>query len=194
MAIQKISVEMQEAIKRKSAYALPDRPSDQGVKADEIKKALWSPVVDSANSVISEINRIVEEINIALDAVPEAYILPTASQFTLGGVKAKTIVEGQGYNEVHINDDGMLYAPKEVPTPSAAYNGKILAVQNGAYAFIEPEEGGGGSSVPTPTTLDNGKILGVVNGEYALVNSASVSATDNSAGGTTYTIETGGGA
>ena len=54
-------------IKRKSAYSLPTRPSEEQIHADTIKSALYAFVTDNENSVISEINRIVKEINDTFD-------------------------------------------------------------------------------------------------------------------------------
>ncbi len=67
--IKKVSQASKDAIRRKSAYALPDRPSDQGLKPDEIKRAFYQPVVDVSNSVISEIDRLTDDINAELTAL-----------------------------------------------------------------------------------------------------------------------------
>lgn len=64
--INKVSTATMDAIKRKSAYALPDRPSDMGMKPEDIKRAFWQPIVDVTFSAISEIDRVVEEINLIM--------------------------------------------------------------------------------------------------------------------------------
>lgn len=71
--VNKVSQVVKDAIKRKSAYALPDRPSDQGMKPDEIKRAFWQPIIDVTNSTISETDRVVEEINIHLEETSNSY-------------------------------------------------------------------------------------------------------------------------
>ncbi len=63
MSVNKIDDAAVNRIRRKSATALPDRPSERGIKAPEVKKAFFGFVTDEENSVVSEINRIVEEIN-----------------------------------------------------------------------------------------------------------------------------------
>ena len=63
MAIAKISNETINAILRKTAYRLPDNPSEQGFKAADIKKAFYQFIDDATASLTSEINRIVEEAN-----------------------------------------------------------------------------------------------------------------------------------
>ena len=62
-SIGKVSQETKDAIKRKSAYSLPNRPSEAGMKPDDIRKAFWQPVVDSSLSAIGEIDRVAEEVN-----------------------------------------------------------------------------------------------------------------------------------
>lgn len=61
--INKISQETMNAILRKSAYRLPDNPSEQGFKAADIKKAFYQFIDDSTASICAEVNRVVEEAN-----------------------------------------------------------------------------------------------------------------------------------
>ncbi len=65
--INKVSERVKEAIKRKSAFGLPDRPSERGMKPEDIKRAFWQPVVDMSFSAIAEIDRVVDEINEAIN-------------------------------------------------------------------------------------------------------------------------------
>lgn len=69
MAINKISDEMKANIKRKTAFALPNRPSERGMKAEDIKKAFYGPILDPSVSVLSEVDRIVDEANEVLERV-----------------------------------------------------------------------------------------------------------------------------
>lgn len=66
--IEKVSVETKSIIKRKSAYSLPNNPTEAGYKADEIRKAFWQPIVETSGSVLAEIDRVVEEVNKRLGA------------------------------------------------------------------------------------------------------------------------------
>lgn len=61
--IEQVSTNTEQAIKRKTAYALPDRPSESGMRPDEIKKAFYSAMTDKDNSLMAEIKRIVNESN-----------------------------------------------------------------------------------------------------------------------------------
>lgn len=67
--INKVDEATKVAIKRKSAYSLPNRPSEQGMKADDIKKAFWQPVIDVTNSTLSELDRVVDETNREIERV-----------------------------------------------------------------------------------------------------------------------------
>ena len=61
--IEQVSANTEQAIKRKTAYALPDRPSESGMRPDEIKKAFYSAMTDKDDSLMAEIKRIVNESN-----------------------------------------------------------------------------------------------------------------------------------
>lgn len=63
MAILKTSDNTKRNIKRKTAYSMPDRPAEKGMKAEDVKKAFWSPLLDSEDSILSEIDRVVDEVN-----------------------------------------------------------------------------------------------------------------------------------
>ena len=65
--IPEVTAATKNAIKRKTAFNLPDRPSDMGMKPSEIKKAFWSPVIDDEHSVLSELERVIHDINVAFD-------------------------------------------------------------------------------------------------------------------------------
>ena len=75
--INKVSELVKTAIKRKSAFGLPDRPSDQGMKPEDIKRAFWQPVVDLSYSAITEIDRVVDELNLVLSGTMDAHIART---------------------------------------------------------------------------------------------------------------------
>ena len=70
--VEGISQEKQDKIKNMSAYMLPDRPSQQGMKPDQIKKRFWEPIIKSDLSAISEVNRVVGEVNKVNQAAGEA--------------------------------------------------------------------------------------------------------------------------
>ena len=61
--IQKIEKTVKTAIKRKSAYSLPNNPIEGGYSADDIRKAFYTPIIDDDNSVVSELERVIDEAN-----------------------------------------------------------------------------------------------------------------------------------
>lgn len=69
MKINKISQSSIDSITRKSAAALPLRPSEQGYSGQQIRAALHQYVTDTNKSVISEIQRIVDEANASIEGV-----------------------------------------------------------------------------------------------------------------------------
>lgn len=71
--INKVSSETKSAIRRKSAYTLPNNPTDSGYKADDIRKAFWQPIVDISQSAVAEVDRVVEEINEILEPSSSGY-------------------------------------------------------------------------------------------------------------------------
>ena len=62
--VEKIGEERYLAILRKTVYSLPDRPSDVGMTAAQIKAAFYKPITDKEGSIYAEINRIAEELNL----------------------------------------------------------------------------------------------------------------------------------
>lgn len=85
MSIRKISDEVVRSIKKKSAFGLPDSPSERGMKPFEIKKAFYAPLVDATASLSAEINRVVEEANTEIEKVLTEmhYVAPTVSSLSL---------------------------------------------------------------------------------------------------------------
>ncbi len=64
--ISPVSEAERNAIREKSAHALPDSPRDHGMKAGQVKPAFWKPLVQGEASVVGVINRVINEINAAL--------------------------------------------------------------------------------------------------------------------------------
>lgn len=64
MAITKTSIETLEKIKRKLPISLPNHPTKAGYSPDQLKKFFGSmAILDEEDSVVSEFNRIVDEVN-----------------------------------------------------------------------------------------------------------------------------------
>lgn len=69
--INHIDGEKHGRLLRASAQALPDRPTAAGMLPDDIRRALWMPMLGSGLSLFTEQNRIVEETNRALTELDE---------------------------------------------------------------------------------------------------------------------------
>lgn len=66
MAINKTTTETKNKIKANSVIALPNRPQ---IPAEQLKQAFVKPIVDTTNSMIQELDRIVEETNAELEGI-----------------------------------------------------------------------------------------------------------------------------
>lgn len=63
MGITKTSLAVREAMRRKSPANMPDDPSRRGWTTEEIKRAYYDYVIGSTNSILSELDRIIDEFN-----------------------------------------------------------------------------------------------------------------------------------
>lgn len=86
--VTKVSDQTLNAIKRKSALAMPNNPSDHGMKAADIKNGFVAFVTDANNSVIDEVNRIVDEVNDGIEDVDKVVDNTTKLSNTNGGFAA----------------------------------------------------------------------------------------------------------
>ena len=71
-SVNGVSAEDANKIRNMSAFTLPDRPSQQGMKPDQIKKRFYQPIIESDISVVNQMNRIVSEVNKATAAMERA--------------------------------------------------------------------------------------------------------------------------
>ena len=63
MGITKTSLAVREAMRRKSPANMPDDPSRRGWTTEEIKRAYYDYVIGSPNSILSELDRIMDQYN-----------------------------------------------------------------------------------------------------------------------------------
>lgn len=101
--IKSISPETENAILRKSAYGLPDRPSASGMKTEDIKKAFYKAVIDEEDSVLSEFKRIVDETNDAIDYITGIGFDATATQLPSGTNPEVNINYNEETNKYEMN-------------------------------------------------------------------------------------------
>lgn len=78
--IKKTSEQSRAKLRRASAQSLPDRPTAAGMKPDDLRRALWNPMLGEELSLLSEQDRIVDETNKALSEVEDAIESERASR------------------------------------------------------------------------------------------------------------------
>ena len=61
--IESISPQTIEAIKNRSAYKLPNNPSERGFKTEDIKGAFWRAQFDGEMSIMGQLKKIVDRLN-----------------------------------------------------------------------------------------------------------------------------------
>lgn len=61
--IQKIADDVRQRLLRASAHALPNNPSERGMKADDIRKHFYQSILNASDSLLSEQNRMADETN-----------------------------------------------------------------------------------------------------------------------------------
>lgn len=79
--VGKVSAEKREKIRRKTAFALPDNPTAQGMKPQDIKKAFYAAITDGEISLLEELDRVAEEAN---EAFSEAESQRTSDDERIG--------------------------------------------------------------------------------------------------------------
>lgn len=132
--INKVSSETKSAIRRKSAYTLPNNPTDSGYKADDIRKAFWQPIVDISQSAIAEVDRVVDEVNEILESTSAEYD-------TITGIFGEYYHSSKGFVYSKDNDTFILKEfngeETEIEIPSAVlYQGvayQISKILSGAF-------------------------------------------------------------
>lgn len=61
--ISNISAAVKAAIKKRSAFVLPNNPTAAGWSAEDIRKVLYKPIIDATWSMIAELDRLINDIN-----------------------------------------------------------------------------------------------------------------------------------
>ena len=116
--IQKVNAEVKSAIQRKSAYTLPNNPTDSGWKANDIRKAFWQPIIDNANSAITEIDRVVDEVNGYLN-------------YAVKGLDSIVSVAGSYYH----SSTGLIYTLSEEGFVVSGYEGEEVSLAVPAHIY-----------------------------------------------------------
>ena len=116
--IQKVNAEVKSAIQRKSAYTLPNNPTESGWKANDIRKFFWQPVIDKDNSTITEIDRVVDEVNVYLN-------------YAVKGLDSIVSVAGNYYH----SSTGLIYTLSEEGFVVSGYEGEEVSFAVPAHIY-----------------------------------------------------------
>lgn len=148
--VKKVTDETKRAILNKSAFALPDRPSEAGIPATTVKKAFYAPITDSTDSVLSEIDRVVDEVNQSLETGGvEVDTTPTEGSgkpVTSGGVYTAiqdSIAEAEAYADEK--------ATEAVGTARTYTDSQNTVVYNNAKSYADTKSNAALASAKTYT-------------------------------------------
>ena len=129
MAIEKTNEAVRYAIRRASAQHLPDNPSARGMKAEEIKRAFYAPITNASNSLLSELDRVVDEVNASFAACDER----------IGGLEEETKTLEEKASALERTADTL------ADGVDALHDGKLDRISRGAgegiAAYVENNQG-----------------------------------------------------
>lgn len=131
VSVKEVERSVADSILRKSAYSLPDRPSEAGMTPLQIKQAFYRPLIDAEKSLLAEINRVVSEVN-AVSPTNELSRL-CAEVITLAEV-----FESLRKYELELEEelrDAVEECVKTSEKTSGAYIYRILDGQNGVVGY-----------------------------------------------------------
>lgn len=181
MAIQKIQSETINEMEAKSVANIPDRPYDYGYTATEVKRAFIDPITAEEGSVVSEINRIVDEANAEIGAavadIGDLDELTTTEDGTLVG--AINEVKAEVGTKVNMAILTAVLAAKQNKltfdsTPT--YESSNPVTSNGiATELASKEDKSSVGDKATLETTEKGTIVGAINevvGEVATISEA----------------------
>ncbi len=140
--IDPISAATIAQVKRKSAYNLPDRPSERGMKSDEIKHAFYGPITDPENSVFAELARIIVELNKCLGAIEDDTKIMVTE---ISGGKKVTITFGGKTESFDVLNGGAGVSPTFEVTEISGGHRVTLTDANGTKHF-DVKDGSAGAN------------------------------------------------
>lgn len=135
--IKNVSAETKSAIRRKSAYTLPNNPTDSGYKADDIRRAFWQPIVDISQSSIAEIDRVVDEVNEIIGQTSTSYdtVESVAGEYYHGtNGFIYTLSDGEFTVTGYEGEDSGIEIPAEVFFGGNKY--PVGAIASGAFSNL----------------------------------------------------------
>lgn len=161
MAIKKVSQETKKVIRENSVLALPDKPSEKGYTAQQLKEYFTNLVLGDKASSLAELDRVVQEINDLIGSIEDT----TVQKYVIDTVVGK-FVEQAPYVSLKFEDNKLKYTKFGNPTIS----GEIDTVPNDSVFFnSETLKSKSGETIYPKTTSSN-VIIGDTNVEKLLLD------------------------
>lgn len=172
MSVPQVSVTsdgVKQAILRKTVKDLPNRPTDSGMKADQLKKFFYSMMTDVTNSTQAELDRVVSEINQAINTMYGELALAENADGGFTGGESASSTEGAALG-------------KNAKTTTGAALGKNAKCESGDSAIDAIQLGAGTNSTPLSMNVYSRQLLDA-DGNIPLARLTLLLATKGSNGG-----------
>lgn len=145
MGITKTSLAVREAMRRKSPANMPDDPSRRGWTTEEIKRAYYDYVIGSTNSILSELDRIIDQYNggdgALIGHMQELYSQLTEALRELSSIPARvsdleatlgrgplSLTIGEETGDIQLKSGGDVLSQVSLGGLELKLNGKILSL------------------------------------------------------------------
>ena len=145
MGITKTSLAVREAMRRKSPANMPDDPSRRGWTTEEIKRAYYDYVIGSTNSILSELDRIIDQYNggdgALIGHMQELYAKLTEALRELSSIPARvsdleetlgsgplSLTIGEETGDIQLKSGGDVLSQVSLGGLELKLNGKILSL------------------------------------------------------------------
>ena len=145
MGITKTSLAVREAMRRKSPANMPDDPSRRGWTTEEIKRAYYDYVIGSTNSILSELDRIIDQYNggdgALIGRMQELYAELTEALRELSSIPARvsdleatlgsgplSLTIGEETGDIQLKSGGDVLSHVSLGGLELKLNGKILSL------------------------------------------------------------------
>ena len=145
MGITKTSLAVREAMRRKSPANMPDDPSRRGWTTEEIKRAYYDYVIGSTNSILSELDRIIDQYNggdgALIGHMQELYSKITEALRELSSIPARvsdleatlgsgplSLTIGEETGDIQLKSGGDVLSQVSLGGLELKLNGKILSL------------------------------------------------------------------
>ena len=145
MGITKTSLAVREAMRRKSPANMPDDPSRRGWTTEEIKRAYYDYVIGSTNSILSELDRIIDQYNggdgALIGHMQELYSQITEALRELSSIPARvsdleatlgsgplSLTIGEETGDIQLKSGGDVLSQVSLGGLELKLNGKILSL------------------------------------------------------------------